>query len=162
MKHLLTGVAMAAALAIAAPVWAQNAPMTPSAPPSGASTAMPTAPSSSTPMASKPMAKKPMHHRMASHRRMMGQGQGGDQMTNQLNQQELQRIQGGNMSPPGGGMAPPGGGMAPNGGMNSGGMNSRGMAPNGGMNQGGMAPNGGMNSGGMAPSGGMGAPPPAR
>jgi hypothetical protein len=28
MKHLLTGVAMAAALAIAAPVWAQ-APMTP-------------------------------------------------------------------------------------------------------------------------------------
>ena len=33
MKHLLTGVAMAAALAIAAPVWAQNAlPHDPGAP----------------------------------------------------------------------------------------------------------------------------------
>jgi hypothetical protein len=127
MKHLLTGVAMAAALAIAAPVWAQNAPMTPSSPPAAA------APSSSTPMASKPMAKKPMHR--MSHRGMgkgmMGQG---DQMTEQLNQQELQRIQGGNMSAP----PAPGGGMPP---------------------MGGNAPTSGMGSP-MAPSGGMSAPPP--
>src|SRR5271163_1310778 len=63
MKHLLTGVAVAAALAIAAPAWAQTtAPMTP--PPAK------TAPA-------KPMAKKPMHHVMYKHKGMMG----GDQMT---------------------------------------------------------------------------------
>ena len=33
MKHLLTGVAIAAALAISAPAWAQNAPMKPAAAP---------------------------------------------------------------------------------------------------------------------------------
>jgi hypothetical protein len=101
MKHLLTGVAMAAALAIAAPVWAQTtpspAPMTP--PP-----AAPSAPG--TP--AKPMPQKPMMHRhMAMHHRgMMGAG---DHMTDQLNQQELQRIQGGNTSA----MPAPTGGPAP-------------------------------------------------
>jgi hypothetical protein len=88
MKHLLTGVAMAAALAIAAPVWAQTtpspAPMTP--PASGAP---------STPTATKPMTPKPMMHRhmVMHHKGMMSSG---DQMTDQLNQQELARIQGGN------------------------------------------------------------------
>jgi hypothetical protein len=120
MKHLLTGVAMAAALAIAAPVWAQSTPTAPAAPPAAPSKPMSSTPSSSTPMASKPMPmaskpmpKKPMHH-MASHKGgMMSQG---DQMTEQLNQQELQRIQSG--SPP----AMPAGGMAP-GNMSPGGNN---------------------------------------
>jgi len=130
MKHLLTGVAMAAALAIAAPVWAQSTPMTPSSPPKPAAST----PSSSTPMASKPMPKKPMHH-MASHKGgMMNQG---DQMTEQLNQQELQRIQSG--SPP---SMPPSGGMAPNGGM----------APGGNMSPGGNNPT----TGAAAPTAGIG------
>lgn len=101
MKHLLTGVAMAAAIAIAVPSWAQTAPMTPSSPPA-----------TSTPTTTKPMAKKPMHH-MAMHKHMMTAG---DQMTDQLNQQELARIQGGNTSamPAPGGMAPaPGMGAPP-------------------------------------------------
>src|SRR5580704_3319138 len=108
MKHLLTGVAMAAALAIAAPVWAQSTPMTPSAPSKpttstpSSSTPMASKPMASKPMASMPMPKKPVHH-MASHKGgMMNQG---DQMTEQLNQQELQRIQSG--SPP----SMPAGGM---------------------------------------------------
>jgi hypothetical protein len=89
MKHLLTGVAMAAALAIAAPVWAQNAPMTPSSPAPAAK-----APAAPKAAAATPTAKKPMKRRMASKR--MGSG---DQMTEQLNQQELQRIMGGGGAP---------------------------------------------------------------
>jgi len=89
MKHLLTGVAMAAALAIAAPVWAQNAPMTPSSP------AKP-APAAKAPAAPKAMSAKPMKHHMARK-------SSGDAMTEQLNAQELQRIMGG--APPG---PPPG------------------------------------------------------
>ncbi len=89
MKHLLTGVAMAAALAIAAPVWAQSTPSS-STPP-----ATPAAPAK--PMAAKPMTmKKPMHHMAMHHHRMSA----GDQMTEQLNQQELQRIMGGGAPAP--------------------------------------------------------------
>src|SRR5207245_8609608 len=52
MKHLLNGVAIAAALAIVAPVWAQNSdPMTPSAP-SAPSAPAATAPAAPTPSAS--------------------------------------------------------------------------------------------------------------
>src|ERR1700742_3183686 len=109
MKHLLSGVAMAAALAIAAPVMAQNTPMTPSAPkPAASAPAKPTA-----------TAKKPVH-RVARKGPARGSAPG-NSMTDQLNQQELQRIQTG--SPPsmpaaggapgaGAGMAPQGGGMA--------------------------------------------------
>jgi hypothetical protein len=118
MKHLLTGVAMAAALAIAAPVWAQNAPMTPGGNNPTSGSAGPFAPKAAPPatpapaptggaMNAKPMAAKPMHmHHKAmgkksmhhvSHRRMMG---GGDQMTEQLNAQELARITGGGGSAP--------------------------------------------------------------
>jgi hypothetical protein len=96
MKHLLTGVAMAAALAIAAPVWAQNAPS--SATPPAAAPAAPAKP------AAKPMAKKPMHH-MAMHHRMSE----GDQMTEQLNAQELQRIQSGGAPAPAPAPMTPGG-----------------------------------------------------
>jgi hypothetical protein len=117
MKHLLTGVAMAAALAIAAPVWAQNAPSSPSAPPAAPAAPAAKAPASSAakPMAgnpaAKPMAmKKPMHHmamhhHMWMHHRAMGQG---DQMTEQLNSQELQRITGGGPGGSAGSMTPGG------------------------------------------------------
>ena len=81
MKHLLTGVAIAAALAISAPAWAQNAPMKPAA----------AAPAKPVAAKKPPMAKKHvMHRRMTSD----------DSMTDKLNQQELARIQGG-MAPGG-------------------------------------------------------------
>ncbi len=86
MKHLLTGVAIAAALAISAPAWAQNAPMKPAA-----------APAPAKPAAAAPAAKKPMAHRHYMHHRMGAE----DSMTEQLNTQELARIQGGGMAPSG-------------------------------------------------------------
>jgi|SRR5215471_16453409 hypothetical protein len=75
MKHLLTGVAIAAALAIAAPAFAQPAPA---------------------PAAPKQMKKKSMTHHARAHKmhggKMMSQG---DATTAQLNREELARIQGG-------------------------------------------------------------------
>jgi hypothetical protein len=102
MKHLLTGVAMAAALAIAAPVWAQTstAPMTPSASPPAA------APMTPPPSAAAPenaaaarrhagrMNTRRYMHNVVHHRRGMGGGQGMSQ-AEQLNAQELQRLQSG-------------------------------------------------------------------
>jgi hypothetical protein len=94
MNHLLTGTAFAAALVIAAPVWAQaNAPMTRSSPavPPSASTAA-------------PMTSKARHHqvRMRRHhvtRRGMGrQASPSDNVADQLNAQQLGRAGG---SPPG-------------------------------------------------------------
>ena len=91
MKHLLTGVAIAAALAIVAPAMAQNAPMTPSAPNAGAP--------------AKTMPMKQAHHRMVRHHTMRHHAmmrhhgrmamRGGGNMTEELNRQELQRLQGG-------------------------------------------------------------------
>jgi hypothetical protein len=102
MKYLLNGVAIAAALAIAAPVWAQKAPMTPH----------PSAPHAAT-HAVKPMKKKhhaaALHHRPVRHhmaqRHHMGRSHAtaaGNRMTEQLNREELARIQAG-----GAGAAPP-------------------------------------------------------
>jgi hypothetical protein len=91
MKHLLNGVAIAAALAIAAPVWAQ-APMTPASPGAPKAAAAPMAPMA-------PMAGKQRHKRMMH--RMAKRGPA-ESTTDQLNREELARIQGG---PPGG--APP-------------------------------------------------------
>ena len=120
MKHLLTGVAMAAALAIAAPVWAQNAPMTRFA--AGRRAKAPAAPAAKAPAPAAPMAnapakpartmtaRKPMHHRHMAMRRMTNSG---DQMTDQLNQQELQRITSGGPAPAPMGNPPPMGGNAP-------------------------------------------------
>jgi hypothetical protein len=125
MKHLLTGVAMAAALAIAAPVWAQqNAPMTPGGnnPTSGSAgpfapkaPAPAPAPAAAAPAPAKPMAAHPMHRRSVhhggghvthvSHRR----GGGGDQATEQLNAQELARITGGGVAAPAPAPMAPGG-----------------------------------------------------
>ena len=104
MKHLLNGVAIAAALAITAPAWAQtSAPMTPAAPPA-ASSAAPA-----------PMATTKHHrarpHRMARHGRMAKSSS--DSTTDQLNRQELSRIQTGGGPAP---MAPapmPGGQIGP-------------------------------------------------
>ena len=107
MKQLLNGVAIAAVLAIAAPVLAQtNAPMTPAAP------RAPAAAPAAAPMA--PMATKQRHKRMVRHakvKRGMARKAAPDSMANQLNRDELSRIQsGGSMPGPGGaapGMAPP-------------------------------------------------------
>jgi translation initiation factor IF-2 len=108
MKHLLNGVAIAAVFALATPVFAQNAPMTPATPPKPAPAAPAPAPAKPAP-APKMTSTKPMHH-VAHH---MSQG---DQMTEQLNQQELARITGGGPAPGGpapGGPAPAPGGTAP-------------------------------------------------
>ncbi len=94
MKHLLYGVAIAAALAIAAPASAQ----TPTAPANAPAAAAP-APA---PMASKQRHKRVMHHRRMAHRGRMVPG---DAMTEQLNREELARIQGG--GPPGAPMPSP-------------------------------------------------------
>jgi hypothetical protein len=116
MKHLLNGFAIAAALAIAAPVWAQ-APMTPSAPKAAAE-----APSTYAPPAKhayKQRHKRPMHYAARhGHKRYARGGGGGDQMTDQLNREELARIQGGGGAPMGGppeGAGPGQGGPRPSG-----------------------------------------------
>ncbi len=91
MKHLLNGVAIAAALAIAAPAWAQApaaAPAAPAAPAAGAPMA---------PMA--PMAGKQRHTRVTHHHVEKIARHPGDAATDQLNREELARIQGG--PPPG-------------------------------------------------------------
>jgi hypothetical protein len=101
MKHLLIGGAAVAALAIAAPVWAQPAP---SAPPPGASTPAPAATSAMP----NQMNRMPAGGRATSergsgvrghHRRhavqSAGKSSAGSQ-ADQLNQQELSRLQGAN------------------------------------------------------------------
>jgi len=156
MKHLLTGVAVVAALAFSAPVWAQSPTggnsmgtpgpnpggpgLTPYSTPGGAGpnpggsalsgprlaprTAPPAAmaPSAMPPssMSDTSSAMPPKHHRAsrhASHGKMAGHHRGrGEQLSgssaNQLNQEELQRLQAGNFSnpsaPPAPGMMPPG------------------------------------------------------
>ena len=110
MKHLLNGVAIAAALAIAAPAWAQ-APMTPAAksPPKAAAPAA--APAAGAPTA--PMASKQRHKRGARTYARRGARGGAVSMTDQLNREELARIQsGGGAAPPAGyGRAEPGGAL---------------------------------------------------
>jgi hypothetical protein len=139
MKHLLTGAAMAAALAIAAPAWAQNPsggnalglpgpnPGGPGLTPYSTGTARPAAapPKTMPPAAMAPAAPAPAmsdttsatppkhrHARHVSHGKMAGHhGKGGPKLTdstaNQLNQQELARLQAGNFSNPSAPPAPP-------------------------------------------------------
>lgn len=103
MKHLLNGVAVVAALAIAAPVWAQtSAPMTPSS-------RAPAAPAASAPAPAAPMATKARHKRVVhrkSTRRGMARRASPDSVASQLNAQELARVQGGGAAPVARGMAP--------------------------------------------------------
>ena len=88
MKQLLNGVAIAAVFALATPVFAQTPPMTPSKPAAPAPAPKGAAPAP----APKMTATKPMMHHVAHH--MMSKD---DQMTEQLNQQELSRIMAGSM-----------------------------------------------------------------
>ena len=110
MKHLLNGVAIAAALAIAAPAWTQ-APMTPaakSAPKAAAPAAAPAAGAPTAPMASK------QRHKRGGTKRMARRG-GAVSMTDQLNREELARVTGGAPGGgPGGGRLEPGGSLPPN------------------------------------------------
>ena len=85
MKHLLNGVAVVAALAIAAPVWAQTAaPMTPSSRTPATSAAAPAAPAAK------------VRHKRVSHSKAMRRGMARrtspDNIANQLNAQELARV----------------------------------------------------------------------
>jgi hypothetical protein len=101
MKNLLTGVAIAAALAISAPVLAQNVPG-PKASGGGSQAQTPMKPMA--PAAGKPMAKGAMmHHHHVMHHHMASSN---DSMTEQLNQQELARLQGGGGATPAAPMAP--------------------------------------------------------
>ena len=124
MQHVLTGVAVLAALAFAAPVWAQpgpnpggsalSGPRTTAAPPAAmAPSAMPPSSMSNTSSAMPAGHRRASHH--ASHGKMAGHHRGkGTQPSsgtaNQLNQEELARLQAGNMSMSAGAPAP---GMAP-------------------------------------------------
>src|SRR5829696_5674120 len=93
MKHLLNGVAIAAALAIAAPALAQT-PMAPGG-----------APAASAPPAAAPAAKAPKK-RVATRAPKGGKaakGSSDNSMTSQLNREELARVGGG---APGAGPAP--------------------------------------------------------
>jgi hypothetical protein len=145
MKHLLTGVAVVAALAISTPVWAQpanpsggNAVGTPGPNPGGPGLTpystgtpppapapsgrmpaggratsgerippiMPTTPSASdTTSATPPMHR---HARRASHHKMAGRTQETGSSAEQLNQEELARLQAGNTSMPGASEMSPG------------------------------------------------------
>jgi hypothetical protein len=103
MKYVLSGTAVAAALVIAAPVWAQTAaPMTPS----------PSAPSAtSAPMGS--MGSHMRSHRVKArhhHATRRGSASASDNVANQLNAQEAARNAGGGMGGAPGGM---GGAPAP-------------------------------------------------
>ena len=111
MKHLLNGVAIAAALAIAAPALAQapSAPAAPAAPPAApaAPAAAPAAPAAA-PAAKAPAPKaaahKQMHKRPVRHaagRTGRGHPASADNaLTQRLNQEELARLQGGAPMPP--------------------------------------------------------------
>src|SRR5712671_4255757 len=92
MKHLLSGTALAAALVIAAPVWAQT-PMTPSS-------RTPAATAPEAPMATTAHHKRMRmhHHATARHGKTTRGASPSDNMANQLNAQELGRV--GGSSPP--------------------------------------------------------------
>ncbi|HEX5452622.1 MAG TPA: hypothetical protein VFX06_02420 [Stellaceae bacterium] len=83
MKHLLTGVAIAAALAIAAPLSVEAAPMSPSGHPAAATAHH---------MAAKARPHRAMHHARSGH--MHTASRSGDAATRELNLQELARIRG--------------------------------------------------------------------
>jgi hypothetical protein len=106
MKYVLSGTAIAAALVIAAPVWAQT-PMTPSSrtPAATAPTAAPEAP-----MATKAHHKRMHQHATAQRGKKARGASPSDNMANQLNAQEAARNAGGGMGGAPGGM---GGAPAP-------------------------------------------------
>ena len=100
MKHLLNGVAIAAALAIAGPVWAQQMQNGPNAGPAGVSPYAPPTTSASPPV------HHPLHpaahtHAMHHfHKGMAAKAAAAGNTTAALNREELARINAGNMSAP--------------------------------------------------------------
>ena len=102
IKHLLNGVAIVAALAIAGPVWAQNAPP---APPPGPEPAP--AANSAMPPVHHHHAVRHAHAMHAHHRQMAHRAALTGDTTAQLNREELARIQSGGPPPPPLGQAPP-------------------------------------------------------
>jgi hypothetical protein len=117
MKHLLTGVAVAAALAIAAPVWAQNPSGgngmgMPGPNPGGGGGLTPYSGGGAAPAPAANSAMPPMHHAVRHAKAMHGFHKGmahkaaltGD-TTAQLNREELARLQSG--APPSPPMAAP-------------------------------------------------------
>jgi hypothetical protein len=107
MKHLLTSVAVVAALAFSAPAWTQPAspsggnPMgMPGPNPGGPGLTPYTTGQPSPPMAESTSAMPPKHHgKTAAHHRGKAPQLTGD-TANQLNQEELARLQSGNFSNP--------------------------------------------------------------
>ncbi|MGA8757141.1 MAG: hypothetical protein WB611_12595 [Stellaceae bacterium] len=111
MKHLLNGVAIVAALAIAGPVWAQNAPPAPAPAPEPAPAA-----NSATPPVHHHHAVRHAHAMYHHHMHMAHKAALTGDTTAQLNREELARIQsGGPPAPPPGPMPaePPPGGPPP-------------------------------------------------
>jgi hypothetical protein len=98
MKHLLTGVAVAAALAIAAPGWAQN-------PSGGAPPPAPAAPAANSAVPPKHHAVRHAHAMHSFHKGMAHQAALTGDTTAQLNREELARLQSG--APPSPPMAAP-------------------------------------------------------
>ena len=97
----MPGAAGEAAPPVAAPAWAQ-APMTPGAakPPAAAPAPAAAAPAAAAPKMATQRHHRPMRHMAAHHGKMRVRGGAGDQMTEQLNREELARIQGGGMPGP--------------------------------------------------------------
>jgi hypothetical protein len=97
MKHLLSGVAIAAALAFALPVWAQPSPNAPPRP--GVPSAV--APSASAQLSTSASAPKHRGVRHVTHRAAHSKAHpsraagGAGNVANQLNAQELRRIRSG-------------------------------------------------------------------
>jgi hypothetical protein len=136
MKDLLSGVAIAAALAIAGPVWAQNPsggnpmgmpgpnPGGPGLTPYSGGAPAPASPSAAT--SEMPAMHHPARHvtHAAAHRRAAAHHKmapGTESTANQLNQEELARLQSGSTMPPSApmGAMPPQGPMASPSGGNS-------------------------------------------
>jgi len=127
-KHLLGGVAVIAALALSAPVWAQpaspggNAMGVPGPNPGGpgltpySTGAPPSTPSASdTTSAMPPKHRHAPHHVVSTHQMLHAHGpKSGTDTTAQLNQAELARLQAG--APPMGAMPPPAPMPSPSGG----------------------------------------------
>jgi hypothetical protein len=117
MKHLLNGVAIVVALAFAAPAWAQGGgnPIGTPGPNPGGPGLTPYSTGAPAPEAHPPRHRH-AHAHHAAHGRMAARPLTGSS-ADQLNQQELARLQSGgtSMPPPGPGMPPPSSGPRPRG-----------------------------------------------
>jgi hypothetical protein len=105
IKYFVSGVAMAACLAVAGPVWAQN-PATPGA--AGAGVYSP--PAEPAPNSAAPPEHHMVHHARvmhAHHMHMASKAAAAGDTTAQLNREELARIQSGNVTNPPAPPAPP-------------------------------------------------------